>query len=629
MAKPGTPGQWILRGISWRRWPLWLLALVPLVVCGLLVRTYCVNQRFLDDWMFVPDLMKFHEGTLCWSDLWAAQMEHRSPLPRLLALGAALAFHGDLRALNALSFLQACGLAAMAWVLLRRGARATGGAASPWLLALMLMVLCSPVQSQPLLWAVLFFAWTPVFFLGVAICVVTWEELRWGWKLAGWLACAVAASLSFASGFLVWVLPWLALWPAWQGKAAWRWRMAASWALVLAMFCFVYFHDIHNQVDAAFAYGQGGENVVANDLAKATGQLPRIPAFVLAFTGAALSRGFFYDHIPTAMVLGGLLLLGWAAVAVYVCWGRREASLRRAVLPWLALGAYTPLMAGMVAVGRLWVGSTIAPALYGRYAMHQSVLTWSLVPALALVLADQVKSRPGSMARASTTWVPGLCGALVVLLMSGWAYGIGLMEQWRAARLRNAATQLFTGFKPTPDYFCAAECPPAILNSGAVAFLDKHHYLDRPLLTSRNLSTFPPKTALRATSGALTDLRRVGPGLEADGYALRPRRRRTFDIVLFTYRNQQGESIIFGLTQPVGVPIFVRRAMAKDLDFTTSRRLSDPADFGAWIPTLSLFEPPPDDLLKVEAWALDIERFQVHRLSDQRTPIPSDRNAPG
>ena len=606
------------RILGWMRWPQWVLAFLPVAACGLLMRSHCVNQRFNDDWMFVPDLVKYHEGKLGWADLWAAQMEHRSPLPRLMALATTVWFQGDTQVQNGITFLQICGLAAMAAVLLARSAKLLESRPSPGLLFLVLLVLCSAAQWQPLLWAVLFFAWMPVFFLAAAVCFLTWEKLSWKLRLAGWLVCAVAGSLCFASGLLVWVLPWLVLVPLWFAKVPWRWRWAALWAVLFAAFLFCYFHHIHNSVDQAFSYGQGNENAVSGDLKKFTAEAHRLPGFILAFTGAALSRGFFCDHIPTAMVFGALQILTWGTLLAYVLWRGRDPSVRKAVLPWLAVAAHTPCMACMVAVGRLWVSSSLAIAFYNRYSMQQFVMAWALVPAIALVLRD-LGHHPSPRrrlwaARASA----GLPAAFLVLMAAGWAYGVSLMGQWKAARLRDATAQLFSGFHPVPDYFRISQCPYSLWKGGVLAFLDQHHYLAHPLLISLDLSRLSVKKDLKENDARLVSLERVGDNIEARGFAMRPRGRQTYDAILFTRRNKKGDPIIFGLTQPLGFPIFVHRAMAKDLEWTTEHHLSDPLNHGAWEPVLSLFEPPPENLEKVEAWAFDFERFQLRRIPDLR-----------
>ena len=37
----------------------WLLILVPLILCAVLMRKHTADQRFLDDWLWAQDLVKF------------------------------------------------------------------------------------------------------------------------------------------------------------------------------------------------------------------------------------------------------------------------------------------------------------------------------------------------------------------------------------------------------------------------------------------------------------------------------------------------------------------------------------------------------------------------------------------
>src|SRR5580704_8520071 len=86
---------------------LWLLVLAPLLMGMRLVYLYSVDQRFLDDWVWASDLVKWKQGHYgeLFHDLCSVHLEHRPIVPRTLALIVTLLMQGNVQGQNVLSFL--------------------------------------------------------------------------------------------------------------------------------------------------------------------------------------------------------------------------------------------------------------------------------------------------------------------------------------------------------------------------------------------------------------------------------------------------------------------------------------------------------------------------------------------
>ena len=83
----------------WRwRWWLWtLIAFTPGIVLAVLVAKYAVDIGCWDVWENAPLLEKWKTGTLRWADLYAAQIQHRIVVPRLIIIALHTMSGGDFR----------------------------------------------------------------------------------------------------------------------------------------------------------------------------------------------------------------------------------------------------------------------------------------------------------------------------------------------------------------------------------------------------------------------------------------------------------------------------------------------------------------------------------------------------
>ena len=132
---------------------LWLLVLLPLLGSLLLVRKNSVDQRFLDDWAWAKDVVKFKTGTpeggtSLMHDLFSVHLEHRPTVPRILTMLVTVAAKGDVQPQLALTFLFVCvSFASLCWLWLRGGRSTVRDAWLPLFLASAIMF---SVRTTPL-----------------------------------------------------------------------------------------------------------------------------------------------------------------------------------------------------------------------------------------------------------------------------------------------------------------------------------------------------------------------------------------------------------------------------------------------------------------------------------------------
>lgn len=597
---------------------LWLLVLLPVIGCLRFTRAYALDQRFLDDFVWAQDLVAWKEGTLTLHQLFQVHLEHRPGVARVLALAATLLAGGDVRGQNVLTCLwMTTSFCALCWLWMKRGSLTIHGGWLP--LLLVSAVMFTPLQWQTLLWPVCCGTAMPLMFLMLSLCTAF---LSWRW----WVRClagagtAILAMLSFASGFLLWVLPLPAfLWCGAFRSGRERLWFTALWFTVLAVTLTIYFRNFHNEVPAQYAYHHGGENTLIGE----AGFFFRHPVldaqFVATFCGALLARGWSADLKITAAWAGGVLLVAWAATAFWFWRHRKEESLRSTLLPMLCLAAYTPATGLMVALGRIGAGG-IGTALNGRYAVHQTALIAGLIGAWMFIGRHRVENR---VARVTSSFHPSpgwaLAGILGGVIGVGWIHGEAMMSEWQAARYRGAAAQYLSPLFSTYNRFVASVSGNHRMTVDSAAALHKHGMLKHGLAdpANRSLSIFPVGQAqsLDAQHGRFERLYKSAEGgWKVQGWSFFPGTHRPADAILLAWRVPGGEWTIFGLTQAAGAPYYLGRSMVKDMYAIVHgrnpwpMRVMCPWDAGVHVET----EPPPG--CRITAWALDMQKHQVLRI---------------
>lgn len=586
----------------------WILVAAPALGLFFLIRKYRVNIPFLDDWMFVHMFEKERAGTLMLHDYFAVQMEHRMAFVRAVIMVFHKLWPTDVTKQMFFSW----GLLALTYVnvalLLKQTSMRTFRAWWP-VLALSGMIIFSPVQYRIVLWAMMFQVACPAYFLTTALVALGSRMDLWlRWVVM--VLCASCATQSFATGLLVWVLPLPLM--IWGGAI--RERGERPWFIGLWLAAFVatiglYFTNLKNEADPAFAYKQGEEDTLRHDLSGFFSDPSRALPYVLRFLGSHLGRGTSFAVMDTSLCIGAVSLLLYMGVVAFGLRHWRREDLRCRLMPWAMLGAYSIGAGMLVALGRMWASQSGDNAISPRYVIHGVPLTVSLIVMVWMVMGDLAHRRP-SVRRTASRLMQGagvvlLCGALLT-----WSAGWRLMEMWHSARERGAASTLFFKVMPRMD-----DVVPA--NRDLARRADDLGLLAPPMLNNLRLDNF--RLVPRMLSVNTARLRSLDLEVEDDvfrcvvrGFACLASRERVADGVFLTRRVPREGWEIFHVAQVTGMPLFLLDTLAKDTQFvhTPSANIGQEGLSG-FNSTFSLDQLPPG-VHDIMAWAYNAQHHTVY-----------------
>ena len=607
--EPGEskPAGCTVRGFSkWKRCLVWLLISLPPLGLGLLIREHQVNYPYLDDWMFVSMFEKAKLGTLTFHDFWMAQMEHRIAFVRALILLRHWLSPLDLTPQYWMSWAFITGTVINVLLLMKR----TFGDIRRWWLPMFLcaMILCTPLQYQIVLWAMMFQVASLAFFLSTTIVVLLSGRLPVWVRFVVAVLCAECGTLSFASGLETWVLmiP-LILWAAPFSSQRQRWIFLGAWAAVFAATAGVYFHNLKNEADPAFSYGAGEEEVLQEHVGGFLSDPVRGIKFILGFLGGHVARGTSAPLFELSMILGGISL---ALIAVFSVWWLvrfRDVEMRKRWLPWLLFGGYSVGTAVLTAMGRAWATKYGESSVSARYVIQAIPLTVSLIVLGCLAAEEWQKRRPECHLRV----LMGKCIAATAVLLifsNGWLHGTQIMGVWESSRLRCATSALFFNVLETEGNIVG--------NQPRAVALNKMGLLDPPLLKNTRLDNFHVETNKVSASSARFDRIAVAEGkIVASGIAALPRRARAADGVFLGYQDDHGDWIIFHVTQVRQMPMYLYESLDRDLRQTHkpdgSKHLGQAlASFTGTCPIARI----PPGRREVRAWAYDYRKKTAYAM---------------
>jgi hypothetical protein len=417
-----------------------LLALVPPVTVALVVWRYGLDVPHMDQWELVPLLQAAAEGRLTLAQLWAPHNEHRLLVPRLVMLALARVTAWNIRYELVVGFLAALAT----WTLLARLVGATvlplARPLGPWLVLALSLAVFSLTQWHNWVWGWQIQIHANV--LGAATVAWSLGPRRGSVRaLALALAGASLATLSFASGLLLFVLLPAALLLAPEGGRRRVWMAALALAAGLA-------------AGAVYLAGLGlaAPSPLARPAASAR--------YALAYLGAGLGG---FSH-PVAILWGGLGLVVLTA-GTTLLW-RRDPAARRVLPPWLLLAAYAALSAVLSAAGRLPFGER--QALAPRYVTISSLFWAALVVVTAIAAARLPRIAPHSPRLVRIVRLAVAVAALLAVLSAGasWvAAGAGLRRYHAAHRVGLECVRRYAG---APDDCLRIHYPdPAVLRARA------------------------------------------------------------------------------------------------------------------------------------------------------------------
>lgn len=302
-------------------------ALPILVMLTLLVR-YSVNVPWWDQLSFVDLMRKAQDGSLTFYDLWAQHNEHRILVPQAveLAVGSFTGFNFRVPVLlNLVVSLGSFGLLAHLLYRLLRGNRLF------WpLLIITAWLLFSPLAYVNWIWG-----FQLAFYLSVGATVLTvWlltrrrtDEAAWLFALA--VVSAAATTYTNGNGLVIWPIGLGLLWLKRFDR-----RRLLLWCGAGLLTVASYFYKFHR----------------AGDSPKLT-TIMKEPVAVAKYIFAYIGRSLGVSPVSSRYV--GFTLI---VVMVISAWFLYKKGRLPAVLPWLALAAYSLLTALLAAMSRLNFG---------------------------------------------------------------------------------------------------------------------------------------------------------------------------------------------------------------------------------------------------------------------------------
>jgi hypothetical protein len=571
------------RGL-WRTVALVVLLLLPVAYLLSLVAKYGVNVPYADEFTFVPLLVKAHEHSVTWFDLFKQHNEHRYFFTRLLFIAFAWLAKGDLRAEMFFSVFLAILASVNLWLLVRKTISSSPGQ-SLVLVFLFNILLFSPVQAENWTWG---FQLTLFFcnYLFTCALLAAVSDLSVSKKFAVCLFFALVATFSFGGGVMLWPLTFPLVFfihreMRWKPRIAWgvAWGAAALGALAL-----YFFHYVKPPYHPSIAASRNPADYFF---------------YVTTFLGAHLSRAARGESIFQAALVGSVLLGLWCVAVACAVRYRRDLDLMRRLLPWIALGSYSVINALLAAAARIGFG--VNQALDSRYTSFSLYLSVAVLGLFA-ILKQELQARAtsplfqGAVVRLETI----LLTAFAVFSLTAFSWGRTFMIDSHRTRLWGKGALLFSNVMDSGeihDHYLMANAPEARAYAN---MLDSIGLMHPRMIATAEISKLNTKTV--ENIGYLDFLTESGPSCSAVGWAVLPKTGTRAHCIILSYEDPNRGPIAFRVADE----IHNRPDVAAVLH-------NPAAEESGWSCHFDRSVLPPGNLV-LRAWAFDANRAILYPL---------------
>ena len=566
------------------------LVLIPLALLCVLINRHWVSVPLLDDWEMAPLIVKSRTGGLSFADIFVQHAEARNSIPKLLFIAFSVGDRWDVRVPMAVGVVFCCLTVWLLYVLLRK----SGLAQWTSTVAIFLMALLVFSLSQHELWLLAsgFYSFLPVLCV-VAALVILQTKLSVGAKFLLCGLLSFISSFTLAHGLLAWALtfPMLFL----QGRPA-RWvSWLAAWIALTAGCVALY----------SYGYRQPSD---LPPFAPAISLVDYV-RYLLAYLGAVFGRSGTDSPLLVSQIVGAMLLLLFTGLVGYVVRFRGDEQLRRAAVPWFAVGLYAIGSGCLAALGRIAWG--VPQSLESRYVAFSLYLCVAII-ALVPIIASHVSKTRGS--RSLSLPLRAAIGVLALSLIALHVVCSAASVDWfrkrsAATRLGHGAT-LFSQVLDTSQTIKQVMYPrPGFLRVHADA-LDRLHLLKPPLIRTAKVKEIRRGTADgKVLTGWLDGIADVGPDrVAAWGWTALHTRGRPADCVLLAYDTPDGE-VLFAISDAIEHRGDVMNSLG-DRDYELS----------GWRATFPRSSVPAGATLS--AWAVDAKDAKLYRL---QTTMPDPK----
>jgi hypothetical protein len=554
------------------------LTLLPPCFLAVLVFTYSVDFPQWDQWGYVSFFEEFSRGSLTFSHLFAQVNEYRQFFPNLVFVTLGWLTRWDVRYEMWLLFLLACLISFNVY----RLARLTTDGKGLRRLLLFFMVnllIFSPSQYQNWLQGQQLVYYVPIACITTCI-LVAHSSLP---SPARFFVCACLSTISTfssANGGLCWVVVLPVLLTASRFPIPGRkWYMVA-WLLAFLSNAALYLRGYHKPWWSP-------------SLLTALSRPLQAVLYFLGFLGAPLGL----ERGKLAVLVGIILLSLFAIGCVFLLKFRCDPTLVRRMTPWMMVGAYSILTAGMTMIGRVGLG--VGQSMNVRYIGYSVYLVVSLIFLVPMITDKLVNETNFPGHRLSQ-----IAAALAILFLLWqpliFAKGIHGMKEMRSKLLQAKASVLLIDLVPDAELVNTLYPDLSYLAAKANT-LDELGFLRPRLVKSKRIQDFEGAKAGADVYGSLDHGETSGKMYVVSGIATLPYRGEAADAVILAYEKPNGDCIVFAFTHPKIGP--------SDPPFTSKggRKLS------RWQQSFS-GEQLPFRPAKVTAWAFDANSAKAFRL---------------
>jgi len=326
------------------RWPWTMLCMVPLGGLGWLLSGVNLQLPVLDQWGLPEFFARVSAGTVGFADLFAhhGDTPHVMAVPRLLFAAVAFATDWNLDYERYLSLLLASVTVLLCWCIAIHDARRRG-----WELGVAMVTTSFLILATSAAWNWLWGFAAKIFFTN--LCVVAGVAVllpggkgTWGVRLATGALCCMLATFSMAQG----ALSWIALLPSVVGLALTTRRcrtVMAVWSALAVVAWALYAWSLH-------ASGYDPQIGKLSSRAEVLGPV-KVAVYYFRLLGvpiASVVPGRF-GHLILAPAVGLALICSFVVSTMHFL-GR--VSTRSAAIPWLSIGLFSILYAGLNSMGR-------------------------------------------------------------------------------------------------------------------------------------------------------------------------------------------------------------------------------------------------------------------------------------
>ncbi len=570
------------------------LVILPVGFTALFIATYSVDVPYTDHWGTAELFVKLADGSLSFVHLFDQHNEFRQLFPHLLFLALGTITRWNVRYEMLVSFLLACLVSFNIYRISR--VTITDTQKRLWLLAGANLLIFSPVQYENWLFGIQVIYLVPIACLTTCLSVA-YSGLSPNAKLTIGVLLSIVSTFSSANGILCWML----VLPVLLVVCDWRKRFVpfviAGWtALCLLSLSF-------------YMYGYRTPEWHPS-LTEALDHPARALAYLAAFLGAPLAPGAGVRRLAAAIPIGAITSILFLGACAYL-WARfGDRSLRKRMIVFIALGAYSLGTGLMVMPARLGFG--IPQALESRYSTFSLYLVVSLIYLAAIVL-EHARANGYLPNRARRVRLASAGIGVLLLLVHALTAASGVLQArvYRSKALYFKACLLFVNVLRSPAPAILIESSHRDLTALANA-LNRLGYLRPSLIDGKNVEEIAKGSQETWSAGAFENLVMTPDGrFIAQGRAVLRGGREPAHAVLLTYRDATQMPRVFAIAQmeliPEGLIGVLRQPVEKR---------------NRWQHTFARADMPTSASTHIDAWAFDTESGKAFKLTGSHVVAP-------